>query len=123
MPLTPFASSALLNLIFSDSRFRVERAWVQLHTGPAGDSGEENPAAGMNRLPVVTGPAQDGIVSTTEPAVWVNCPSADTFTHASIWTAPVDGDCLWVAPLPVLRPVKQGDTFEIPAGALTASLS
>lgn len=97
--------------------------WLQLHTAAPGAAGTTAVAGNSTRKQVTWGTASGGsIPSATTDLVWTSVSTSETYSKHTMWTASTAGTFGWSGSV-TSNPVTAGDTFTIPAGSLTASLT
>lgn len=97
-------------------------SWIKLHTGDPGAAGTANPAGNTTRQQATFGAAANGSATTTAVTEWANVPTAEDYTHFSMWTASTAGTFLASGTI-TANPVAVGDTFRFAAGSLTLSVT
>lgn len=97
--------------------------WVKLHTGDPGSAGTSNAAGETTRKQPSFAAASGGSISSNADLVWTNVSTAETYSHVSYWDASSGGTFLGSAALSASKTVAVGDTFTIPSGSLTVSLT
>ena len=98
--------------------------YVQLHTASPGAAGTTAVAANVTRQLVTFGSAAaSGAISNTAQVQWTSVPAAETYTHASFWSAAAAGNFIGADDLPVSKTVAIGDTFTVPIGDLDLTIS
>jgi hypothetical protein len=97
--------------------------WTKLYVGAPGASGTSNAATETTRKQVTWGTASSGsIASITNDEVWTSVAGSEDYTHFAQWTASSAGTFGWSGSV-TANPVTAGDTFTIPAGSLTTSVT
>lgn len=119
MSISNYAENALLNTINGTS-FSVASKYVKLHIGDPTDTGTSNPAANTTRVAVSFTTSTDGSIASGGSLTWSSVPSAETYTHWSVWDSATNGNCLWTGQFSISASVVAGDTFQITS--LTLSL-
>jgi hypothetical protein len=97
--------------------------WVKLHIGAPGSAGTTNAAANTTRQQATFGTASAGVIATTADISWVSVPNAETYSHVSFWTLSSAGTFLGWDDLSATATVAIGDTFRIPSGSLTVTVT
>ena len=97
--------------------------YVKLHTGDPGAAGTANAAGNTTRQQATFAAASGGANASNADVVWTNVNTAETYSHVSYWTASSGGTFLGSAPLTASKLVAVGDTFTIPTGSLTMSIT
>lgn len=96
--------------------------WVKLHTGDPGGSGTANAATETTRKQATWASASSASKTTTADLVWTNVAGTEDYTHFSLWTASTAGSFGGSGTI-TANAVTAADTFTIPSGSLTLSLS
>ena len=98
--------------------------WVKLHTADPGAAGTTAPAANTTRVLGTFGTgASAGAISNTTLTEWTNVPTAETYTHVSLWSASTAGTFLGSDDLSAPAAVAVGDTFQLPIGQISVTLA
>lgn len=97
-------------------------SWVKLHTGDPGGSGTANAATETTRKQATWASASSASKATTADLVWTNVAGTEDYTHFSLWTASTAGSFGGSGTI-TANAVTAADTFTIPSGSLTLSLS
>jgi hypothetical protein len=96
--------------------------WVKLHVGAPGASGTSNAATETTRKQASWASASAASKATNADLVWTSVAGSEDFTHFSLWTASTAGTFGGSGTI-TANAVTAGDTFTIPSGSLTLSLS
>lgn len=97
-------------------------SWVKLHVGDPGGSGTANAAVETTRKQATWASASAGSKATSADLVWTGVAGTEDFTHFSLWSASTAGNFGGSGTI-TANAVTSGDTFTIPSGSLTLSLS
>lgn len=97
--------------------------YVKLHIGDPGSAGANNAAAETTRKLVSWAAAATGSKASNADTEWTNVSTTETYTHVSFWTASVAGTYLGNDDLSSSAAMTAGQTFRIPSGSLTLSLT
>jgi hypothetical protein len=97
--------------------------WVKLHLGDPGSAGTSNPAAETDRQQASFGAASGGVITSDADLTWTNVSNTETYSHISFWTASSAGTFLGSDDLAASKAVTAGDTFTIPSGSLTVTIT
>lgn len=97
-------------------------SWIKLHVGDPGSAGTANAATETTRKQATFGSASNGSKTTTADLVWTNVAGTEDYTHFSQWTAS-SGGSFGGSGTVTANAVTAADTFTIPSGSLTLSLS
>lgn len=96
--------------------------WVKLHTGDPGAAGTSNAATETTRKQATWASAASASKTTSADLVWTTVAGSEDFTHFSLWSASTAGNFGGSGTI-TANAVTSGDTFTIPSGSLTLSLS
>lgn len=96
--------------------------WIKLHIGDPGGAGTANAATETTRKQITWASATGASKTTTADLVWTNVAGSERYTHFSLWTASTAGTFGGSGTI-TANAVTAGDTFTIPTGQLTLSLS
>lgn len=97
-------------------------SWVKLHVGDPGGSGTSNAATETTRKQVTWASASAASKASSADLVWTSVAGTEDFTHFSLWTASSAGTFGGSGTI-TANAVTSGDTFTIPSGSLTLTLS
>jgi hypothetical protein len=96
--------------------------WVKLHTGDPGSAGTSNAATETTRKQATWSSASSASKTTSADLVWTNVAGSEDYTHFSLWSASSAGNFGGSGTV-TANAVTAADTFTIPSGSLTLSLS
>jgi hypothetical protein len=96
--------------------------WVKLHVGDPGAAGTSNAATETTRKQATWASASAASKSTSADLTWTNVSGTEDYTHFSLWTASTAGSFGGSGTI-AANAVTAADTFTIPSGSLTLSLS
>jgi hypothetical protein len=96
--------------------------WIKLHVGDPGSAGTSNAATETTRKQASWGSATGGSKTTSADLTWTNVAGSEDYTHFSMWTASTAGTFGGSGTI-TANAVTAADTFTIPTGGLTLSLS
>lgn len=117
-------ANAMLNAFARGTDYAGNAAvWVKLHTGDPGANGTANAAGNTTRQQGTWAAASGGANANSADIVWTNVNTAETYSHISFWTASSAGTFLGSDDLTTPRTVAIGDTFTIPSGSQTMTLT
>lgn len=98
-------------------------AYVKLHTAAPGAAATTAPAGNTTRQQVTSwGTASAGSQASAAALTWTSVSTSETYTDFSAWTAVTAGTFGWSGSV-TANAVTAGDTFTVPSGSLTASLT
>lgn len=120
--LAPAIAAELLDALFNaDAYTGPATIYAQLHVGAPGAAGTTNPASNTTRQAVSMGAASGGAVSNDSAPSWASVPTAEDYTHVSLWSAAAAGTFLMSGTI-TANAVAVGDTFTIPVGDMDITL-
>lgn len=96
--------------------------WVKLHVGDPGSAGASNAATETTRKQVTWASASSASKASSADLTWTNVAGTEDYTHFSLWTASSAGSFGGSGTV-TANAVVAADTFTIPSGSLTLSLS
>ena len=97
--------------------------WVKLHTGDPGSAGTSNAATETTRKQATFAAASLGVCNTSADLAWTNVAATETYSHVSFWTASTAGTFVGSDALDTAKAVTAADSFTIPAGSASLSLT
>lgn len=97
--------------------------YVKLHTGDPGSAGTSNAAGNTTRQSVTFAAASGGSIASSADVTWTSVSTAETYSHASFWSASSSGTFIGSCAFTASKTVAVGDTATIPSTDLTLSLS
>ena len=116
--------SSMLDALARNVAYSNLTVFAQLHLADPGAAGTTSPAANTTRQQVTCATAAAaGSIANTAAVTWTAVPSAETYVWISLWTAVTAGTFLGRDDLSAVAAVGVGDTFTIPIGSLTLSLT
>jgi len=128
--ISTYAADKLLDALLRDIAYTSTHTYVALYTTnptmPAGTGGVEVTGGSYARVELDTAlaAAAAGSITTNAVLTWAQA-TADwgTITGIGIFDAATVGNLLAAGPLAVSKSVLNGDTFSMPTGDVTATLS
>lgn len=109
---------ALLNSVAYDGPSNL---WIKLHTGDPGAAGTANAASNTTRKEVTFSASSGGAITNDNAPQWDAVPTAEDYSHISVWDASTAGNFLFSAVM-TANAVGVGDTFIIALGDLDITL-
>lgn len=97
--------------------------YVKLHIGDPGEDGTGNAAGNTTRQVVTFGASSDGVITSTVLVEWTSVSTTETYSHVSLWDNSTAGNCLVTGALAATKSVTAGDTFQLPSGQVTFTLT
>jgi len=101
----------------------VTQSYTKLHIGDPGEDGTNNAAAETTRKSTSYGASSGGVITTDADLTWTNVAGSETISHVSQWDASSAGNCLGSGALSASKAVTAGDTFTIPSGSQTVTIT
>lgn len=96
--------------------------WIALHVGDPGAAGTSNAATETTRKQATFSAASGGILTSNADVTWTNIAGSQDATHFSAWSASTSGTFLFSGTI-TANAYTAGDTYTIPSGSLTVSLT
>lgn len=115
-------ANAFLAALCRGEAYSVGSLYVQLHIGEPGPTGTWNGAVETLRQAVTFDAPYGGHISSNVDLTWNNIMGSENATYFSVWDAAEGGNFLFSG-ANLGSKYDQGDSYTIPAGALTASLT
>jgi hypothetical protein len=130
MSFSDFMENAILNAILRNtSLVGGTTIYLGLHTADPTDAGTGTEVSGGSyaRQGLTSGfPAASGSSGSVANSSNITFPQASgswgTITHVQLWSASTSGNAYWSGALTASKVVGSGDTFQIDAGDLTATV-
>ena len=126
MALSAYVIPKLLDHVLKGASFtQPTNVYVSLHTADPGTTGASECAGGSyaRQLASSSFAAASGSSKASNADINFTSMPACTVTHVGIWDASTVGNFLWGGSLSASKTVNSGDTFQLPSGQLTASLT
>lgn len=123
MSLSDYAENAIVDAICNNVALQVGQVYVKLHTGDPGEAGTSSPAGETTRKAASFGASAGGVGTSDADCTWNNVSTAETISHVSFWDHATAGNCLGSGALTAAKTVAVGDTFVIPSGSLTLTIT
>jgi hypothetical protein len=120
--LSAYTADKFLDALGNNASFAVATVYIKLHVGDPGANGTGNPATETTRKSVSFDSASSGTIASDSAATWTNIAGSEDSTHFTAWDNETAGNFLFSG-LITGNPYTAGDTYSIPAGNLTASLT
>ena len=126
MPLSAYLRDKLLDHYLKGAAFtQPTNVYVSLHTADPGTTGASEVTGGSYARQLASSSfaaAGSGSKASNANVDFASMP-ATTVTHAGIWDAVSGGNFLSGAALAASKVVNAGDTFRLPSGQLTATMT
>ena len=120
--LSAYLANALLDSVGNATSFSVANVYVKLHIGDPGANGTANPATETTRKACTFAAASGGSLSSDADVSWTNIAGSQDATYFTAWDNASTGNFLFSGTM-TGNAYTAGDTFTIPSGSLTASLT
>ncbi len=126
MALSAYLRDKLLDHVLKGSAYtQPTNIYISLHTADPGTTGASECTGGSYARQLGNSSfaaAGSGSKASNAAFNFTGMPAA-TVTHVGIWDAVTTGNFLWGGSLTASKTVGAGDTFQLPSGQLTASLT
>lgn len=126
MALSAYLIPKLLDHVLKGASFtQPTNVYVSLHTADPGTTGASECTGGSYARQLASSSFAAAGASSKASNADINFAAmpACTVTHVGIWDASTVGNFLWGGSLSASKTVNSGDTFQLPSGQLTASLT
>ena len=123
MSLSNYAEDKIVDAICNNASFAVAQVYTKLHIGDPGEDGTGNAAGETTRKSTSFGASSGGVGTSDALLEWTNVSTSETYSHVSFWDASTAGNCLGSGALTSSKVVTAGDTFQIPSGSLTLTIT
>jgi hypothetical protein len=120
--LSEYLANELLDAVGNNGSFAVATVYVQLHVGDPSSTGTANTATETTRKAASFGAASGGVLTSDAAVSWTNIAGSQDATFFSAWDASTSGNFLFSGTI-TANAYSAGDTFTIPSGSLTVSLT
>lgn len=120
--LSAYLANALLDSVGNATSFSVANVYVKLHVGDPGANGTANAATETTRKACTFAAASGGSISSDAAVTWTNIAGSQDATFFTAWDNASAGNFLFSGTM-TGNAYTAGDTFTIPSGSLTASLT
>lgn len=120
--LSAYLANALLDSVGNATSFSVANVYVKLHVGDPGANGTSNAATETTRKACSFAAASGGSISSDAAVSWTNIAGSQNATYFTAWDNATTGNFLFSGTM-TGNAYTAGDTFTIPSGSLSASLT
>lgn len=120
--LSTYLANSFLDALGNATAFSVTNGYVKLHTADPGANGTGNPATETTRKVVSFAASSAGTLTSDAAITWTNIAGSEDATYFTVWDASTAGNFLFSGTI-TGNPYTAGDTYTIPSGSLTVSLS
>jgi len=120
--LSTYLANAFLDSLGNATAFSVTTPYVKLHVGDPGANGTANPATETTRKSVSFAASSSGALASDAAITWTNIAGSQDATYFTAWDSATTGNFLFSGTI-TGNPYTAGDTYTIPSGSLTVSLT
>lgn len=120
--LSNYLANKFLDAVGNATAYSAANVYVKLHIGDPGASATANPATETIRQSVSFSAASTGGLTSDADTSWSNIAGSQDATFFSAWDDPSAGNFLFSGTV-AGNAYTAGDTFTIPSGSLTVSLT
>lgn len=120
--ISSYLADELLDAVGNASSFSVGTVYIKLHIGDPGANGTSNPATETTRQSASFGAASTGTLTSDADITWTNIAGSEDATFFSAWDNASTGNFLFSGSI-TGNAYSAGDTYVIPSGSLTVSLT
>ena len=120
--LSAYLANKFLDAVGNASAYSAANVYVKLHIGDPGANGTGNPATETTRQSVSFSAATGGGLTSDADLSWTNIAGSEDATFFTSWDNSTAGNFLFSGAI-TGNAYTAGDTFTIPTGSLTVSLT
>ena len=120
--ISSYLADELLDAVGNNSSFAVGAVYVKLHIGDPGANGTGNPATETTRKAASFGASSAGTLTSDADITWTNISGSQDATFFTAWDSATAGNFLFSGSING-NAYTAGDTYVIPSGSLTVSLT
>ena len=120
--ISSYLADELLDAVGNASSFSVGTVYIKLHIGDPGANGTSNAATETTRKSVSFGAASAGTLTSDADITWTNISGSQDATFFTAWDNASAGNFLFSGSI-TGNAYTAGDTYVIPSGSLTVSLT
>jgi hypothetical protein len=120
--LSNYLANNFLDAVGNATAYSAANVYVKLHIGDPGANGTTNPATETTRKLVSFGSASTGGLTSDADVSWTNIAGSEDATFFTVWDNLTAGNFLFSGTV-AGNAYTAGDTFTIPSGSLTVSLT
>ena len=120
--LSNYLANKFLDAVGNATSYSATNVYVKLHIGDPGAAGTTNPATETTRKLVSFSAASTGGLTSDADVSWTNIAGSEDATFFTIWDNLTAGNFLFSGTV-AGNAYTAGDTFTIPSGSLTVSLT
>ena len=120
--LSSYLANKFLDAVGNATAYSAANVYVKLHTGDPGANGTANAATETTRKEVTFAAASGGALTSDVAVTWTNIAGSEDATYFTAWDNVSAGNFLFSGTI-TGNAYTAGDTYTIPSGSLTASLT
>jgi hypothetical protein len=120
--ISSYLADELLDAVGNNSSFAVGTVYIKLHIGDPGANGTSNPATETTRESASFSSASAGTLTSDADITWTNIAGSEDATFFTAWDNDSAGNFLFSGSI-TGNAFTAGDTYVIPSGSLTVSLT
>ena len=120
--ISSYMANKWLDAMGNNTSFAVTTAYIKLHVGDPGANGTANAATETTRKVVSFAASSSGSLASDAAITWTNIAGSQDATYFTAWDSLTTGNFLFSGTI-TGNPYTAGDTYTIPSGSLTVSLT
>lgn len=120
--LSSYLANKFLDAVGNATAYSAANVYVKLHIGEPGANGTANPATETTRKSISFSAASAGGLTSDADVSWENIAGSEDATFFTVWDNLTAGNFLFSGTV-AGNAYTAGDTFTIPSGSLTVSLT
>ena len=120
--LSAYLANKFLDAVGNGTAYSAANVYIKLHTGDPGANGTANAATETTRKEVTFASASAGAIVSDAAVTWTNIAGSQDATFFTAWDNLSAGNFLFSGSITGNAYIA-GDTYTIPSGSLTASLT
>ena len=120
--LSDYLANKFLDAVGNATNYSASNVYVKLHIGDPGSAGTANAATETTRQSVSFSAASSGGLTSDADVSWSNIAGSENATFFTVWDNLTAGNFLFSGTV-AGNAYTAGDTFTIPSGSLTVSLT
>ena len=120
--LSSYLANKFLDAVGNATAYSAANVYVKLHTGDPGANGTANAATETTRKEVTFAAASSGAIASDAAVTWTNIAGSEDASYFTAWDNASAGNFLFSGTI-TGNAYTAGDTYTIPSGSLTASLT
>jgi hypothetical protein len=120
--LSAYLANKFLDAVGNGTAYSAANIYIKLHTGNPGANGTANAATETTRKEVTFASASAGAIASDAAVTWTNIAGSEDATYFTAWDNLSAGNFLFSGSITGNAYIA-GDTYTIPSGSLTASLT